>query len=131
MKIKALIIVILTFMSGLSYAGQNPESVLLRIQGEWHEQGQVCPTVLQFDYPDIVYIKTGQTEAHGKFQVNDNPVISHEFDYRFEIKISGNNGIRACENAVLYEVGDFPPMRFRLEENDTLNIEGTVFKREK
>ena len=128
---KSLIIFILVFISGLTHASQELESILLEIQGEWHEQGQVCSTVLQFDYPDIVYIKTGQTEAHGKFKVNDGPLISNGFDYNFDIIISGNNGTSSCNGSILYEVGDFPPMSFKLEENDTLNIEGSIFKREK
>jgi hypothetical protein len=128
---KSLILLILVFMSGLTHASQEFESILLKIQGEWHEQGQVCGTVLQFDYPDIVYIKTGQSEAHGKFKLKDGPMNSQGFDYSFDINISGNNGISACSSSIIYEVGDFPPMSFRLEENDTLNIEGSVFKRKK
>lgn len=128
---KLLIILNLIFISGLAQASQEFESVLNKIQGEWHEQGQVCGTVLQFDYPDIVYIKTGQSEAHGNFKVNSGPIISQGFNYRFDINISGNNGIRSCNSSILYEVGDFPPMSFRLEENDTLNIEGSIFKRKK
>ncbi len=128
---KSLIISILVFISGFAHASQELESVLLDIQGEWHEQGQVCGTVLQFDYPDIVNIKTGESEAHGKFKVNDGPIISQGFNYIFDINISGNNGISSCNGSILYEVGDFPPMSFRLEENDTLNIEGSIFKREK
>ena len=127
---KSLIIFILVFVSGLAHADQELESVILKIQGEWHEQGQVCGTVLQFGYPDIVYIKTGESEAHGKFKVHDGPIISQGFNYRFDINISANNGISACNGSILYEVGDFPPMSFRLEGNDRLNIEGSVFVRE-
>lgn len=128
---KSLIILILVSVSGLAHARQEIESVLLEIQGEWHEQGQTCGTILQFEHPDIVYIKTGETEAQGTFTVHDGPLISPGFKYRFDIKISENNGISACNNSILYEVGDFPPMSFRLEETDTLIIEGSVFKREK
>jgi len=128
---KSLIIVILVSISGLAHASQEFEAVLLNIQGQWHEQGQVCGTVLQFDYPDIVYIRTGQAEAHGTFNVNDGPLISQGFNYNFAINISSNNGIGACDGSIIYEVGDFPPMSFRLEGNDTLNIEGSIFRREK
>ncbi len=128
---KSLIILILVFISGLAHASQELESVLLTLQGEWHEQGQVCGTVLQFGYPDSVYIKTGESEAHGKFKVNDGPNISPGFNYGFDINISRNNGIGSCNGSILYEVGDFPPMSFRLEANDTLNIEGSIFNRQK
>lgn len=128
---KSLIVLILVFVSGITHASPEFESILLKIQGEWHEQGQACGTVLQFDYPDIVYIKTGQSEAHGKFKVNDGPIISQGFDYSFDIIISRNNGISSCNGSILYEVGDFPPMSFKLEENDTLNIEGSIFMRAK
>ena len=128
---KSLVILILVFLGGLAHASQEFESVLLKIGGEWHEQGQECGTVLQFDYPDTVYIKTGQSEAHGRFKVNGGPIISQGFDYRFDINIIGNNGISACNSSILYEVGEFPPMSFRLEESETLNIEGSIFRREK
>lgn len=128
---KSLIVLILVLISGLSHANQELESVLLQVQGKWHEQGQDCGTVLQFDHPDIVYLKTGQSEAHGKFKVKDGPRISPGFHYSFAINISENNGISACNSSILYEVGDFPPMSFRLEEHDILNIEGSIFKREK
>jgi hypothetical protein len=128
---KSLIIVILVSISGLAHASQEFEAVLLKLQGQWHEQGQVCGTVLQFDYPDIVFIKTGQSEAHGTFMLNDGPLISQGFNYNFAINISANNGIGACDGSIIYEVGDFPPMSFRLEGNDTLNIEGSIFKRGK
>ena len=127
---KSLIILIMLFISGLAHASQEFESVLLKLQGEWHEQGQVCGTVLQFGYPDSVYIKTGESEAHGKFIVNDGPNFSPGFNYVFDINISRNNGIGSCNGSILYEVGDFPPMSFRLEANDTLNIEGSIFNRQ-
>ena len=128
---KPLITLILVCISGFAQASQEFESVLLKIKGEWNEQGQVCSTVLQFDYPDIVYIKTEQAEAHGKFKIKDGPLNAQGFDYMFDINIIRNNGISACDSSILYEVGDFPPMRFRLEENDTLHIEGAIFKRGK
>jgi len=126
---KSMIIFILVSVSGLAHASQETESVVLAIQGKWHEQGQACGTILQFEHPDIVYIKTGESEAQGTFTVDDGPVISPGFRYRFDIQIRENNGISACNNSVLYEVGDFPPMSFRLEERDTLIIEGAVFRR--
>jgi hypothetical protein len=129
--VKSLIIIILVFISGPTLAGQEFESILHKIQGKWHEQGQVCGTDLQFDYPDIVYIKTGLSEAHGKFKLNDGSIISSGFDYTLDINISENNGTTSCNGSILYEVGAFPTMSFKLEENDTLNIEGSIFKREK
>jgi hypothetical protein len=127
---KSLVTLILVCISGMAHAGQEFESVLFKLQGQWHEQGQACGTILQFDYPDVVFIKTGQSEAHGTFEVNDGPLISQGFNYNFAINISENNGIGACDGSIIYEVGDFPRMSFRLDGNDTLIIEGSIFRRE-
>lgn len=78
-----------------------------------------------------MYIRSGKSESDGKFTVNDGHIISTGFYYSFDINIHGNNGTKSCNGSASHELGYFPLMSFKFEESDSLNIEGSIFKREK